>query len=78
MRTILVLMIAAGAEPASAAPLGAKAAFVGVFALLLVWLLFLPTRLIDKEGLSRPWWRNVRFWAVVVTIAQICVYLYWG
>jgi quinol-cytochrome oxidoreductase complex cytochrome b subunit len=51
---------------------------VGVFVALLVWLLLLPTRFIDQEGVRRPWWRNARFWAVLVTIAQIGVYVVWG
>lgn len=77
MRTALLVLAAEGACSA-AAPLVGKAAFVGVFVALLVWLLLLPPRLIDQQGLRRPWWRNVRFWAVVVTLAQIWVYYYWG
>ena len=78
MRNALLLIAAAEAARTDAAPLLGRAAFVGVFVVLLVWLLLLPTRLIDQEGVRRPWWRNVRFWAVVVTIAQIWVYSYWG
>ena len=44
----------------------------------LSWLLLLPARLIDQDGVRRPWWRNARFWAVLVTIAQIGVYVVWG
>lgn len=77
MRSVLLLFAAEVAQPA-ASPLLGKAAFVGVFALLLVWLLVMPARLIDEQGERKPWWRNVRFWAVVVTIGQICVYSYWG
>jgi len=77
MRTALFVLATEGARSA-AAPLAGKAAFVGVFVALLVWLLLLPPRLIDEQGLRRPWWRNVRFWAVVVTLAQIWVYYYWG
>lgn len=75
MRSLLVLL-AAGATGGASLP--AKAAFVGVFALLLVWLLFLPANLLGPDEARKPWWRNVRFWAVMVTIAQICVYSYWG
>ena len=78
MRTALLLIAAAEAAQTGAAPLLGRAAFVSVFVVLLVWLLLLPARLIDQEGIRRPWWRNVRFWAVVVTIAQIWVYSYWG
>jgi len=59
-------------------PFWEKPPFVGVFAALLVWLLLLPARLIDQEGVRRPWWRNARFWAILVTIAQIGVYVIWG
>jgi len=78
MRTALLLIAAAEAARTGAAPVLGKAAFVSVFVALLVWLLLLPARLIDQEGVRRPWWRNVRFWAVVVTIAQIWVYSYWS
>jgi len=75
---IAPLVFAAEGARFAAGPLGGKAAFIGVFVALLVWLLLLPARLIDEQGLQRPWWRNVRFWAVVVTLAQIWVYFYWG
>ena len=78
MRTALLLIAAAEAARTGAAPVLGKAAFVSVFVVLLVWLLLLPARLIDQEGVRRPWWRNVRFWAVVVTIAQIWVYSCWS
>ncbi len=78
MRTLLGLLAAASGAQVGAASLGAKAAFVGVFALLLLWLLFLPARLVDEEAVRQPWWRNTRFWAVLVTLAQIWVYAYWG
>ncbi len=78
MKTTALLLAAAGAASGNGSPLLGKAAFVGVFALLLLWLLFMPSALIDREGARKPWWRNVRFWAIVVTIAQIGVYCYWG
>jgi hypothetical protein len=77
MRIALLVFAAEGARFA-AAPLAGKAAFIGVFVALLVWLLLLPPRLIDEQGQRCPWWRNVRFWAVVVTLAQIGVYYFWG
>ncbi len=72
------LWVIAAAEAARTGPFWGKAAFVGVFVALLVWLLLLPARLIDPEGVRRPWWRNARFWAILVTIAQIAVYVVWG
>jgi len=78
MRTALWLVVAAHAASAGTATAWGKAAFVGVFAALLVWLLLLPARLIDQHERHCPWWRNVRFWAIVVTIVQIWVYAWWG
>lgn len=77
---ISALWVLAAAEPSrtGAAPLGGKAAFVGVFVVLLLWLLFLPASLVGQQGPRGPWWRNVRFWAVVVTLVQIWVYSRWG
>ena len=78
MSTVVWVIAAAEAPGTGATSLVGQAAFVGVFVALLVWLLFLPARLIDQEGVRRPWWRNARFWAVLVTIAQIGVYVFWG
>lgn len=78
MSTVLWVIAAAETARTGATPLVGKAAFVGVFVALLVWLLFLPARLIDQAGVRRPWWRNTRFWAVLVTIAQIGAYVFWG
>jgi hypothetical protein len=63
---------------AAGGPTLGKAAFIGVFVLLLVWLLLMPGRLIG-QGDGRPsWWCNTRFWAIVVTVIQILVYWRWG
>jgi len=59
-------------------PVWGKAAFVGVFVALLLWLLFLPAGLVDSDGARRSWWRNARFWAIFVTVVQIGVYMLWG
>ena len=74
----LCLIAVAEAVGTRGGPLWGKAAFVGVFVVLLIWLLFLPARWIDPEGVRRPWWRSTRFWAVLVTIVQIGVYVIWG
>ncbi len=78
MSTDLWMIAAGAAVRIGTGPFWGKAAFVAVFAALLVWLLFLPARLIDSQGVRRPWWRNVRFWAILVTITQIGVYLVLG
>ena len=78
MRTALLLLASAQTAATDGGPLPGKVAFVAVFVVLLVWLLFLPARFINQEGIQIPWWRSVRFWAVVVTLVQIWVYSYWG
>jgi hypothetical protein len=78
MSTALCLIAVADAAGTRGGPLWGKVAFVSVFVVLLIWLLFLPAQLIDPEGVHRPWWRNTRFWAVLVTIVQIGVYVCWG
>lgn len=50
--------------------------FAGVFALLTLWLLFLPGRLIGQPHGPPPWYRNVRVWALFVAVAQMLVYLF--
>ena len=72
------ILTTATATLASAGPLAGKAAFIGVFVLLLIWLLLMPARLISHTGGRPPWWRSARVWAIVVTIVQILVYLRWG
>jgi hypothetical protein len=63
---------------AAAGPLAGRAAFAGVFVVLLIWLLWMPGRLIGHTDGPPAWWRNTRFWAIVVTVIQIAVYLSWG
>ena len=55
-----------------------KAAFIGVFVVLLVWLLLLPARFIGNADGRPPWWRNTRVWAILVCLIQILVYWHWG
>jgi hypothetical protein len=66
------------ATPAATGPIWGKTAFIGVFVLLLVWLLLMPRKLTGEGDVRAPWWRSTRFWAVMVTLAQILVYLRWG
>jgi len=63
---------------AASGPFWGKAAFIGVYVLLLIWLCWMPARLIGRADARPPWWRNTRFWAIVVTVTQILVYLRWG
>ena len=66
------------ADLVSSGPVWGKAAFVGVFVLLLIWLLVMPARLTGNERGTVAWWRNARVWAVAVVIAQILMYYGWG
>jgi len=63
---------------ASGGPLLGKAAFISVFLLLLNWLAMMPAGLLGQTDGRPPWWRDTRFWAVVVVDVQILAYLCWG
>ena len=63
---------------ASGGPWLGKLTFIGVFVVLLVWLLFVPDRLIGNVDGRPPWWRNTRVWAILVCLTQIVVYLRFG
>jgi len=55
-----------------------KGAFMGVFVLLILLLILLPQHLAgDDDGRSR-WWRNARFWAILIVLVQITIYAWWG
>jgi hypothetical protein len=45
---------------------------------VLAVVLFPPKNLRSEDEEGVPWWRNVRFWASVVVVAQIAVYAVWG
>ena len=53
------------------------AAFVGVYVVLLIWLFFMPERLLGEPA-GRPWWQSSRLWAIAITLVQILVYLGFG
>ena len=55
-----------------------KWVFVAALGLLLLWLVFMPRRLIGQQKSVPPWWRNVRVWAIVVAAVQMWVYWYYG
>jgi hypothetical protein len=55
-----------------------KWVFVGALLLLLIWLIVMPRRLIGQAEQVPPWWRNVRFWAIIVAVAQISIYAWFG
>ena len=72
-----VLLATARMAPAVTGSWG-KWVFVAALGLLLLWLVMMPRRLIGQQQKVPPWWRNVRIWAVVVTVVQMWVYLYYG
>lgn len=51
-----------------------QAAFTGVFLLLLAGIVLIPKSLIGQEGGVPAWWRNVRFWAILICAVQVLVY----
>ena len=63
---------------ASGGPLAGKAAFIGVFVLVLFWLILLPARLIGHSDGPPPPWRNARIWAIMIAAVEIVVYGYFG
>ncbi len=57
--------------------MGSLVVIVAYLAVLAI-ILFPPKNLRTEETGGAPWWRNVRFWASVVVVAQIAVYAIWG
>ena len=52
--------------------------FTGLFGVLIVWLLLIPRERLGQRDRVPRWWRNVRFWAVVIATIQLLVYAIWG
>jgi len=55
-----------------------KSVFLAAMLLLLGWLVFMPRRFIGQAEGAPVWWRNVRGWAIVVNVIQICIYIVAG
>ena len=68
-------LLAAGAESVRSSGSWGKWVFVAALALLLVWLIFMPARLIGQAP-GVPWWKNVRVWAIVVCVIQLAIYVF--
>jgi hypothetical protein len=58
--------------------LSGKWFFVAALALLLVWLVLMPRKLIGQSQHTPPWWRNVRVWAIVTCGIQIIIYAFFA
>lgn len=74
MKLAALLLAARHPTVEHAGPLG-RWVFVGALALLLMWLIFMPGRLIGQTVQKPPWWRNVRVWAIVVCGVQLVIYV---
>lgn len=59
-------------------PFWGRVAFVGVFAAMALWLILMPKRLVQEGDRAPPWWRNARYWALLIAAIQILVYLRFG
>ncbi len=59
-------------------PLAGRLAFIGVFVVLLVWVLLMPARLIGQDAGPVPLWKNARFWAALIALIEIGVYWRFG
>ncbi len=55
-----------------------KVAIVSVFALVTVWLIVMPDRFIGQDKVKPPFWKNTRYWAIFVALAEICIYIRFG
>jgi hypothetical protein len=55
-----------------------KAAFIGAFVALIILLASLPAKMLGETERRPPFWRNVRVWAILVALAQILIYSFWG
>jgi hypothetical protein len=62
----------------AAAAWGGKAAFIGVFASLVLLLLLIPASVLGEAERRVPAWRNVRWWAILIAVAQIVIYAWLG
>lgn len=53
------------------------AVVIAVYLIVLV-LILLPPRKLAFAFPKVSWWRDVRFWAAFVIVAQVAVYAVWG
>jgi hypothetical protein len=63
---------------APSAPMLGRLAFAGVFGVLIVWLLVIPSSRLMVEDDSSVWWKRSRTWAVIVATSQMLIYLFWS
>jgi len=59
-------------------PFWGKAAIIAVFALVLIWLIIIPARFIGQDQRKPPFWKNTRYWAIVVAVSEILIYFRFG
>ncbi|MGD9126949.1 MAG: hypothetical protein PVH19_06180 [Planctomycetia bacterium] len=58
-------------------PFWGKVCFLGAYVLLLIWLIFMPAKLINEEP-GTPIWKRARLWAILIAVIQIGVYAVLG
>ena len=63
--------------PFGGGPFWGKVCFVGVYILLLIWLIFMPAKLIQEEP-GTPIWKRTRVWAIIIAVVQVGVYMVLG
>ena len=49
-----------------------------LYAGCLAMIVFVSPKLVAPAAAKAPWFRNVRFWAALVAVAQMVVYAVWG
>ena len=49
-----------------------------LYAAALAVILVVSPKLVAPAAVRTPWFRNVRFWAALVAVAQMVVYAVWG
>ncbi len=55
-----------------------RVAFVGIYLVLAICLALLPGQFIGQEGGRPRPWRNIRYWAIGIALAQLLVYAVLG
>jgi len=79
MNKLTIALLAASDEISRQAVVShGKWFFVGALALLLVWLICMPRRLIGHAKDVPPLWRNVRVWAITLCVVQMFVYIFFA
>jgi hypothetical protein len=55
-----------------------QAVAIVIYLLVLAGIIWMPKWLRDEGEKPAPWWKNVRFWAGAICVAQVLVYALLG